>query len=409
MSAPVEEAALARRALLWMCVLIAVNQLGFGAIVPVLPLYARSFGVSQSSIGLAIAIYGLARFVIAVPAGQLADALGRRGTLAIGGAVSCVGNVWCALAGTYTEFVAARFVAGVGAGIVLTVGVVVLADISTAARRGRTMAIYQGVFLFAVGIGPFPGGYLAATHGLAAPFAAYAVAGAVASAVAWLAVPETRDLPGALRGSVQGVRASLGSQLKLLFAQLGFLLVSSIAFMNAVARTGGLFNIIPVLGEDQLALTATQIGFGLALGSVLGLAATYPAGTLVDRYGRKVVIVPATFLTGLSFFLFVLAPSYAWFLAASVTWGVASAVGGAAPSAYAADSAPPGMNAAAMSTYRMLGDLGYVIGPITLGLVVDLYGARTALVLAAVLLMVVGACFGLLAPETYVKPRDDPA
>ena len=65
------------------------------------------------------------------------------------------------------------------------------------------------------------------------------------------------------------------------------------------------------------------------------------------------------------------------------------------------------MNAAAMSTFRMLGDLGYVIGPITLGLVVDLYGARTALVLAAVLLMAVGACFGLLAPETYSKRRDD--
>lgn len=408
MTPSVEEATLARRALLWMCVLIAVNQFGFGAIVPVLPLYARSFGVSQSSIGLAIAVYGLARFVVAVPAGQLADALGRRGTLAIGGAVSCIGNVWCALAGTYPEFVAARFVAGAGAGVVLTVGVVVLADISTPARRGRTMAIYQGVFLFAVGIGPFPGGYLAETLGLPAPFAAYAVAGALASAVAWLAVPETRDLPGALRGSVQGVRASLGSQLKLLFAQLGFLLVSAIAFMNAVARTGGLFNIIPVLGEDQLSLSATKIGFGLALGSVMGLAATYPAGSLVDRYGRKAVIVPATFLTGTSFFLFVLAPSYAWFLAASVTWGVASAVGGAAPSAYAADSAPPGMNAAAMSTFRMLGDLGYVIGPITLGLVVDLYGARTALVIAAGLLMVVGACFGLLAPETYSRRRDGP-
>ena len=407
MSQSVEEATLARRALLWMCVLIAVNQLGFGAIVPVLPLYARSFGVSQSSIGLAIAVYGLARFVVAVPAGQLADALGRRGTLAMGGAVSCIGNVWCALASTYPEFIAARFVAGAGAGIVLTIGVVVLADISTPARRGRTMAIYQGVFLFAVGIGPFPGGYLAETLGLQAPFAAYAVAGALASAVAWFAVPETRDLPGALRGSVPGVRASLRGQLKLLFAQLGFLLVSAIAFMNAVARTGGMFNIIPVLGEDQLSLSATQIGFGLALGSIMGLAATYPAGTLVDRYGRKAVIVPATVLTGLSFFLFVLAPDYAWFVAASITWGVASAVSGAAPSAYAADSAPPGMNAAAMSTFRMLGDLGYVIGPITLGLVVDLYGARTALVLAAVLLMAVGACFGLLAPETYSKRRDD--
>ncbi|MFN5882461.1 MAG: hypothetical protein ACK44L_12205 [Burkholderiales bacterium] len=37
---------LERRALLWMCVIIFVNQLGFGAIVPVLPLYAESFDVS---------------------------------------------------------------------------------------------------------------------------------------------------------------------------------------------------------------------------------------------------------------------------------------------------------------------------------------------------------------------------
>jgi len=66
------------RVLLWMCVLIAVNQLGFGGIVPALALYARSFNVSQSAIGLAIATYGLARFLIAMPAGRLADGLGRR-------------------------------------------------------------------------------------------------------------------------------------------------------------------------------------------------------------------------------------------------------------------------------------------------------------------------------------------
>jgi hypothetical protein len=46
----------AKRILIWMCVLIAVNQLGFGAVVPVIALYARSFGVTQSAIGLAIAI-----------------------------------------------------------------------------------------------------------------------------------------------------------------------------------------------------------------------------------------------------------------------------------------------------------------------------------------------------------------
>ena len=56
------------RILVWMCVLIAVNQLGFGRIVPVLALYARSFNVSQSAIGVAIAVYGLARFLVAMPA-----------------------------------------------------------------------------------------------------------------------------------------------------------------------------------------------------------------------------------------------------------------------------------------------------------------------------------------------------
>ena len=75
-----------------MCVLIAVNQLGFGGVVPALPLYAKSFGVSASAIGLAVAIYGLARFVVAMPSGQLCDRLGRRPTLAIGGVVSTLGN-----------------------------------------------------------------------------------------------------------------------------------------------------------------------------------------------------------------------------------------------------------------------------------------------------------------------------
>jgi len=88
------------RILAWMCVLIAINQLGFGSIVPALALYARSFDVTQSAIGLAIAVYGLARFLVAVPAGRLADGLGRRRTLAAGGLLSAAGNALCALAPT---------------------------------------------------------------------------------------------------------------------------------------------------------------------------------------------------------------------------------------------------------------------------------------------------------------------
>ena len=84
------------RILVWMCVLIGINQLGFGSVVPVLPLYARSFGVSQAAIGLSIAVYGLARFLVAVPVGQLSDRLGRRPAFALGGLVTAAGNLLCA-------------------------------------------------------------------------------------------------------------------------------------------------------------------------------------------------------------------------------------------------------------------------------------------------------------------------
>src|SRR5947209_11595843 len=132
-----------------MCVLIAVNQLGFGSVVPVTPLYAASFGVPPSAIGLTIALYGLARFLCAVPSGRLADRIGRRGTLGLGVAVTVLGNLLCALAPNYPLFLAARFVAGAGAALVITTAQIVLADISAPSQRGRFMGIYSGVFAFA--------------------------------------------------------------------------------------------------------------------------------------------------------------------------------------------------------------------------------------------------------------------
>jgi MFS transporter, DHA1 family, multidrug resistance protein len=391
-----------------MCVLIGINQLGFGSVVPVLPLYARSFGVSQAAIGLAIAVYGLARFLVAVPVGQLSDRFGRRPALALGGLITAAGNLLCAYAPSYPVFIGARFVAGVGAAFVLTAGQIVLADITTPAVRGRAMAIYQGTFLFAVGIGPFPGGLLAERFGLATPFVAYAITGTLAALVAWLRVPETmalrhrepRDAASTLSPALP-----FRAQLRLLTGHIGFLLVSLDSFANAFTRTGALFSVIPVLGHDRLHLSPDRIGFGLALGSLAGFGFAYPAGVLVDRYGRKSVIVPATLLTSASMLLFLLAPSYAWFVAACLVWSIAQGVGGVAPAAYAADVAPPRMNAAAMSLYRTLADSGYVVGPIALGLVTDGFGIKAALATGAGLLACVGLLFGWRAPESYNPGR----
>jgi MFS transporter, DHA1 family, multidrug resistance protein len=388
--------------LIWVCVLIAVNQLGFGSIVPVVPLYARSFGVPQSAIGLTIAIYGLARFLINVPAGKLTDRIGRRGTLAAGSLVTVIGSLLCAVAPAYLPFLGARFVAGAGAALVQTAAQIVLADISTPERRGRNMSTFMGVFAFAVGLGPYPGGILAEHFGLSAPFYAYAVLGAGVAVVAWFRVPETRNLRVGGKATVVASlpELSFARQIRLLTAQLGFTLISVVSFSAAFARTGGLFNVIPVLAKERLDLAPDQIGLGLSFVSVASVVLAYPAGVLVDRVGRKAVIVPSCILSGVSFVFFAAAPSFAWYLVACAVWSVALGISSGAPGAYAADMAPPGMNASAMSTYRMLSDAGYVVGPLLLGLIADQAGAISALAVTALLLVVTGILFARFAPET---------
>jgi MFS transporter, DHA1 family, multidrug resistance protein len=288
------------RVLVWMCVLIAVNQLGFGSIVPVTPLYAASFGVPPSAIGLTIALYGLARFLCAVPSGRLADRIGRRSTLGLGGGVTVLGNLLCALAPNYPFFLAARFVAGSGAALVITTAQIVLADISAPSQRGRFMGIYSGVFAFAVGAGPYPGGLLAERFGLNAPFYAYAAVGSLVAAVAWLRVPETRARRVYGHAASAFVLPSFGQQLRLLSMNTGFMLISLIGLAAAVARTGAVFNVIPIMVTDRLGLAPDQVGLGLSLVSLGGLLLAYPSGVLVDRFGRKTVIVPATMLAGLA-------------------------------------------------------------------------------------------------------------
>ena len=129
------------------------------------------------------------------------------------------------------------------------------------------MAIYQGVFLFAVGIGPLPGGYLAEQFGLDVPFLVYGVASLVAALVAWFGVSETRGLDHQAPDSALHALDMRG-QFRMLAGNVGFLLVCLIGLTNAVARTGALFSIVPVLARDRLALTATEIGSDSPWGSI---------------------------------------------------------------------------------------------------------------------------------------------
>ena len=405
MPLPPDPSQRANRVLAWMCAIILVTQLGFGSIVPVLPLSAKSFGVSVSAIGMAIAVFGMARFVITMPAAHLSDRLGRRPTLALGALVAGLGNLWCALATHYPEFLVARFVAGAGSSMVLTMGNVILADISPPEKRGRMMATYMAFFLFAFGLGPLPGGWLAEHVHISAPFYGYTVACVVSAALAWFVIPETRHFATEHRGEARPNPPPFFEQLRIMSRKIGFMLVGLISFAAAVTRTGGMFAIVPILASVKLGLGPSDIGIGFGTASILGVLVSYPAGALADRFGRKLVIVPATVLNGAAMILLALAPTAGSFIAACMLWGVASSVAGAAPTTYAADSAPPGMNALALSVYRMLADLGYVIGPMLLGVLADWRNPEFALWTAGLIAISIGLLFARLAPETLPARR----
>lgn len=390
-----------RNVLVWMCVLISANQLSFSAITPVIAQYAESFDVSMTAIGFTFAIYGLARMLLNIPSGTVADRLGRKQTLAIGGALTAISTIGCALAPDYGWFLAARFLGGAGAAFVLTGGQIVLADIARPDNRGRLMGVYQGVFLMTAGLGAVPGGWLATHYGIASPFWASAIMAALVTVIALMFVPETRGYATSNRVA-EAIANPLNfrQQIRVLMRSEGLILISLVGLIAAFSRTGGLFNVIPLMAENDLHLNPTEIGLGLGLISIVSLIFVLPSGVLVDTIGRKPVLVPATFISGGAFLFFVWAHDFKTFLLACFIWSCAGGFSGGAPAAYAADMAPPGMNAAAMGFYRAVMDIGYVAGPLAIGFMSDTWGVQSALTVTAALIVAVALLFAMRAPES---------
>ncbi|MBI3965691.1 MAG: MFS transporter [Chloroflexi bacterium] len=388
--------------LLWACLIIGVNQLGFGLILPVLALFADSFGITKTAVGAVVSIYGLGRLLFGLPMGQLADRIGRRRIVVVGGVLSAIGSVLCGLTESFEALLVYRFIGGTGAAMVITGTQTILADISTPANRGRMMSAYQGTFLFAVGIGPGFGGLIADYFGYRAPFFAYAALGLAAGLVAFFGLPETKEIASKTARAAGG-RTGSKAALRQLLTSAGFMLICAISFVQAVARTGAVFAVVPLLAQMRLGLSPGEIGLPFTVASLLNLATVPVSGILVDRFGRRPVILPSQLLAGASFLIFAVAGSYPAFMAAAIVWGVAGGIGGAAPAAYAADLAPPGANGITMGTYRTLADVGYVVGPILLGLIADLTGPVSALYFTLALFLVVVVLFYFLAPETHPK------
>lgn len=406
---------LENQTLLILCATTMVVMMGQGIISPVLPLYAQSFDVDTAMIGLTIAIFGAARLVVNLPAGFLSERYGRRLLLFGGPAITALGSLGGGLAPDFWWLIASRFVAGAGSAMYMTGAMILLTDITTDEDRGRLMSIYQGSLLAGVSLGPAVGGFVAEGFGLDAPF--YLVAALAAAAMVWSfgRMPETvpsrepspapvAPLAGDVEREQPPPRASARDSVLSLLARPDFLLVCLLSMSIFLSRTGGRLTLLPLIGENRLGLGPGELGIIFTMMTVLNLATLLPAGTMIDRLGRKTVIVPSALVTGLALVLFAVSGEVWMFVMAAVIHGLGTGIVGPAPAAYAADIAPPGMRGVSMGLYRTFGDLGFMIGPILLGFLADVTSFGWALGFDAIILVSIALLFAVFAGETLRRP-----
>ncbi len=392
--------------LLILCATTVLVMMSQGIISPVLPLYAQSFGVGTAMIGLTISVFGAARLVVNLPAGLLSERYGRRLLLFGGPAVVALGSLGSGLAPTFGWLIASRFVSGAGSAMYMTGAIILLADITTEENRGRLMSIYQGSLLAGVAVGPAVGGFVAEAFGLAAPFFLVAALAALTTLWSFGRMPETTQRqreaatpPERGEREARGLKSARQSVLSVL-AQPGFLLVCLLTLSIFLTRTGSRLTLLPLVAENRLGMSPGTLGLVFTMMTVLNLLTLAPAGTMIDKLGRKAVIVPSALVTGAALLLFAVSGEVWVFVLAGVLHGLGTGVVGPAPAAYAADLAPADMRGMTMSLYRTFGDAGFVIGPVLLGSLADLAGFGWALAFNALLLVSIALLFAVFARET---------
>jgi DHA1 family tetracycline resistance protein-like MFS transporter len=177
------------RPLLIIFLTIFVNLIGFGIIVPLLPFYAETFGASPVVIGLLFAVFSLCQLIAAPALGDLSDRYGRRPVLVFSLAGTVVSFVMLALAQSVAMLFLARIVDGLSGGNISTARAYV-ADITEPKDRARAYGLIGAAFGLGFIMGPALSGVLARVS-YTAPIWAAAALTLVATAMAWLWLPET--------------------------------------------------------------------------------------------------------------------------------------------------------------------------------------------------------------------------
>nr|MBA3414882.1 MFS transporter [Chloroflexia bacterium] len=346
-------------------VLLAFSQ---GLLLATLPLYADGFGVGYQLVSLAVGAAALGTLLTDVPAGALLARIGLRPAMVGGSGLVAASTLALALTDTFPTVIVARLLAGVGTALWALSRHAFLTETVPPGQRGQALSVFGGINRIGVFAGPALGGVVADRLGLDASFILSAALAGLALAVSVVLIEAAPRVVVAPRGVRWGLVAAA---VKASGRDLG---AAALAQTLAQMIRAGRYLIIPLYGADRLGLDPGRIGLVMTVGALVDVSMFVPAGWLMDRFGRKTASVPSFAVMAVGVGLIPLARDFNGLLLASVVIGLGNGLGSGAMMTLGADLAPPGATGEFLGVWRLIGDLGAVLGPITVGWVAVAFG-----------------------------------
>lgn len=382
---------------------VFIDLMGFGIVIPILPLYAQDFQASPLAIGWLTGIYSGMQIIFTPILGRLSDRFGRRPVLLISIAGTAVGFALMGMAQSLTLLFVARILAGITGGNI-SIPQAYIADVTAPDKRSHAMGMIGAAFGLGFTFGPLIGGVMSQIS-YGAPFF-FAAALAVANAVLiYLILPESlprehRAKPHEEASTAEVFRHGRGAMFALVVATY-FFLIAGFAIMTT------LFALFTArrFGYDAHA-NGYLFGF---VGLVSVIVQGGLIGRLVKRFGEVALTRTGMVLTTVSLALLPLSNDLTILLLVCAGLSVGSGIASPPLSGLASQMIERIWQGRALGVMQSAGSTGRLIGPLIGGwlLMFDLqkpvaeYGRTPFLVGAAI-------CFiGALLAFCIKKPPED--
>ncbi|WP_040792494.1 MFS transporter [Nocardia paucivorans] len=335
----------------------AVFGIGQGAGAPVIALIARDLGASVGVAGAIVALVGLGAVLGDLPAGRVVARFGERRAIVAGSTLGALGVGLSLVAWTPPVLAAGAVLTGLSNAVWGLARQSYLAEVVPPQMRARAMATFALMWRLGFLIGPFLGALAILGVGPRGGFAVQLVA-VVVSGYLMARVP---DPPRAAEAPPGG--ASLGAIVRRHRSLL--ITLGAGALLMGAARASR--EAVLPLWADHIGLDAASASVVFGVGAAFDLAFSYPAGQLMDRYGRRAVAVPSLLVIAISYFTLPLAHDL-WSLGVvAVIMGIGNGCGNGIIMTLGADVAPPAARAEFLAAWRLTHDAGMFLGPLTAG------------------------------------------